>query len=113
MGKYHDILEEELLALDEIHIELTDGLYPVIPNAGAAKRALTRNDNLHYPLGTTYLTYGFRGVAAIAEEKMKTAASECSKELYAGIAAVYTKIADIFLSAGEKFRREFTGNHLL
>ena len=110
MGKYHDILEEELLALDEIHIELTDGLYPQIPNPGAKKRPITRNDNMHYPLGTTYLTYGFRGVAAIAEEKMKTAASECSKELYAGIAAVYTKIADLFLSAGKKFRRESAGD---
>ena len=65
MGKYHDILEEELLALEALSIELTDGLYPVIPNAGAAKRALTRNDNLHFPLGTTYLIHGFRGVAAI------------------------------------------------
>ena len=66
MGKYQNILNEELLALDEIRIELTDGLYPRIPSIPHNKKApITRYDNLHYPLGTTYLTYGFRGVARL------------------------------------------------
>ena len=111
MGKYRDILQAELLALDEIHFELTDGVYPNIPMAINDRKApLARNDNFHYPLGTTYLTYGFRGVAQIAQEKSKSAVSENAAELYNGISAVYQKIADIFLRAGEKFKSEATAD---
>ena len=62
----------------------------------AAGTAMFEGDNLHFPLGTTYLRLGVRGVAKQAQENAKKAESAAQKELLESIAVVYNAIGDYF-----------------
>lgn len=55
-----------------------------------------RNDNHHYPMGTTFLKYGIKGIARKARRNVSPSKSKMENELLEGIAIVYDKISEYF-----------------
>ena len=55
---------------------------------------LMKNDNFHYPMGTSYLRLGIPGVRDFALEQMRLAKDEDKKHFYHGIAEVYDAITN-------------------
>lgn len=97
MSKYHDILQAELDAVHALKFELTDGIYPMIQRLPYdIARALIHDDNLHYPFGTAFHEYGLSGIASLAENSIKDDSEENVRELYEGIAALYSALCRKF-----------------
>lgn len=65
---------------------------------------LFEGDNMHFPMGTTFLKYGVTGVAGRALEKAGQAQGEEEKELLQGIASVYEEIGCYFARYAECLR---------
>ena len=55
-----------------------------------------KSDNHHYPMGTTFLKYGIKGVAKKARRNISPTKNKMENELLEGIAIVYDKIAEYF-----------------
>lgn len=94
---------EEYRKIAEVTVKTIENLPVIIPEKGtiagiereydAAESLMTAMDNLHYPMGTSYLTKGVKGVAVYAEEKAKTCSGD-AHALYTGISAIYRAIAE-------------------
>lgn len=107
MGKYAYTAEFEVKEIDNLEFELTDSIYPILkPFSGDTAFAVSKDDNFHFPLGTSYLTYGIPGIISLARAKASEAEDNDSKELYEGIAAVYEKLADVFRRFSLKLRSD-------
>lgn len=65
-----------------------------IANRQPASTGMFQDDNLHFPMGTAYLTLGIRGVAEKAAESAKKAESPRAVELLNGVVAVYDEISN-------------------
>ncbi len=97
MSKYRDILQAELDAVNALEFELTDGIYPMVKRLPySVMSALIREDNHHYPLGTSFHEYGLSGIASLAENSIKSDSDETVRELYEGISAVYRALCGKF-----------------
>lgn len=92
----------------EKEVEVIKALPVVIPEkgliAGYAKFlppmgpfGLMKNDNFHYPMGTTYLEMGISGVRDYARKQMLLQKDKEKKHFYEGIAIVYDEIHNYLL----------------
>lgn len=86
-------------------LSIVEGLTTPIPEKGRIAglgvctpgngRLISAGDNVHFPMGTAYLTLGVRGVARKAEKSAKEKSGE-EKELLEGVSRVYDAIGDYF-----------------
>ncbi len=89
----------------KMSISIIEGLSTPIPEKGRIAglgistpgngRLISTGDNVHFPLGTAYLTLGVRGVAKKATENAKEKTGD-EKDLLEGISAVYHALGDYF-----------------
>lgn len=98
MGYYQVILEDSLLVLEKLPVVIPDkgniAGFTVVPYPGNGP--MRSADNVHYPMGTSFLQYGVNGVADIAAEKSATATDEHGREFMDCVAQVYRAVAKYF-----------------
>ncbi len=68
-------------------------------------RLISTGDNVHFPLGTSYLTLGVRGVARKAAENAKGKSGD-EKELLEGVSKVYNALGDFFARFSQVLLKE-------
>ena len=57
---------------------------------------LSLEDNLHFPMGTSFYTLGLKGVSETAKNAAEQATDPKKKELFSGIGRVYEALCDYF-----------------
>lgn len=87
-------------------VEVLRALPVVIPETGVIAglalyhqpidRQSYASDNLHFPMGMSFMTRGVTGVAEYAHEKLRNCAGERSRAMYESIETVYREIAAYF-----------------
>ena len=95
---YEDILTASLKTIQAIPMELhvRGGLAGIVLSHRGEWSMMMAGDNLHFPLGTTYLKQGVRGVAEMAEARAGETEGPVAKEMLLGVGEVYRAIADYF-----------------
>ena len=104
---YEKVLKSSIKNLRELPMPIPQkgGLAGITTEYMASDRGMFAEDNLHYPMGTTYLKYGVLGVAEKAEAAAKTAEG-AQKDLLLAIGEVYREVGAYFGRYADAIEKE-------
>lgn len=114
---YEKSLENSLIVLETLDTPVPEK--GGIAGAGIRYRdwqiseAMANLDNLHYPMGTSFLRLGISGIIEKARLGAEKASSAASKDMFSGIVTVYEAVKSYFRRYSDKIRLEANGDERL
>ena len=112
---YETILDDTLKILKELPTPVpeTGEIAGIVDEYTVDETSMFAGDDLHFPMGSSFLTLGVVGVAAKASSNAENVSDAVKKELLEDISVVYTELSRYFLRYAETVYRAADGDERL